>query len=803
MKADRLADAGPSARTATIFLKKNRQERELRMVSEKNGLTRRTFLVGAGALAASPLVLQALEGEEPLSMGGWIDDIFGLPGYRYTGPLRVPENAEQAHGDLEWRKAAENRALLPDDPVFLLGNYRLMLFAHASGHYQLVTAERAWGRLNEGDLPWTGANEATVEFAGKTHQLIGLDAPAAESAEKCFGVGFTRYGYDLDGGVKVVRKLSVLPSTKPGDGTSAFLVQVSLSNGSKAPVEVSYIETTRARYRQLFAAWAREQYEIDHIPGEARRIGSKLIAVDFTAHPKRRMAFPPAGQMTYLEQFPPSLFVQSGGDGFQPYATKEAAGYPSIGVSGKAVLAPGEEKVFSFVVGYTRDASEPAIEALAGRLKSGVAKASVLGSAFGEAWRTAVPQFAGEPDKELRREMRWNAAVMEQAATWREYYDETIMPEGTVYEYIWGVVASNRDQAQHALPLCHTNPALARCTLRYILKRTLPDGEVKLNDQGFGWVPSGAQQTGDQQLYFFLLLAEYLRVTGDSSILNESIEYYPKDCSGRDTGLAHVRQAFLFLRDRVGVGAHGIVRRWNSDWNDMFFFWPTDKPYARLFESGESLMNSGMAIVILGDLAKQIERLAVPNSEELVAAMQEYRNFLYGAWLRDLGDRPFPRRAWTDYSTPLGDDNMWLEPQGFALSIPEFGVERKRRLYAELERRLMAGEPMGARQIENPVDQPGTPMGTRENGGFWYALNGPLVLGLATFDRDAAEKLMRRMTFANYAHNFPAYWTGQWSASDALDSARLKSSGLSSNIVYCTHAHAWPLYCYLRLRESI
>jgi cellobiose phosphorylase len=58
------------------------------------------------------------------------------------------------------------------------------------------------------------------------------------------------------------------------------------------------------------------------------------------------------------------------------------------------------------------------------------------------------------------------------------------------------------------------------------------------------------------------------------------------------------------------------------------------------------------------------------------------------------------------------------------------------------------------------------------------------------------------MTFANYERNFPAYWTGQWAASDALDSAQLKSSGLSSNIVYCTHAHAWPLYCYLRLREK-
>ncbi len=767
-----------------------------------NDLTRRTFLLGAGALAASPLVSRASQGNETPSMGAWIDDAFGLPGYRYTGPLRVPESTQQVNGDLEWRKADENRSLLPDDPVFLLGNYRLTLFAHASGLYQMVTAERAWGRMNDGDKPWTGANEATVEFAGKAHNLIGLDAPAAEAAEKTFGVGFARYGYDLGGGVTVARKLSLLPSTKPGDGTSVFLVQVSLSNTSKASVELRYTETTRARYRQLFAEWAREQYEVDYSPRETRRMGTETVAVDFNVQPRHKMAFPPAGQMTCLEQYPPTLFVKTGGEGFQPYSSQDLAGHPVIGVSGKVVLLPGEENVSSFVVGYTRDVTPAAIDGLTGRLMGRGARASVLGSAFGEGWLKAVPQFAGEADKELRREMRWNAAVMEQAATWREYYDETIMPEGTVYEYIWGVVASSRDQAQHALPLCHINPALARCTLRYILKRTLPDGEVKLNDQGFGWVPSGAQQTSDQQLFFFLLLAEYLRVTGDASILTEAIEYYPRDCAGHDTGLAHVRQAFFFIRDRVGVGAHGLMRRWNSDWNDMFFFWPTTKPYARMFDAGESLMNAGMAIVILGDLASQIERLRIADSDELVAAMREYRGAQYQAWLRDLGYRPFPRRAWEDYNTPLGDDNMWLEPQGFALLIPEFPVERKHRLYAELERRLLEGEPMGARQIEHPVDQPGTPLGTRENGGFWYSLNGPLILGLATFDRDAAEKLMRKMTFANFARSFPAYWTGQWAASDALDSARLASSGLSSNIVYCTHAHAWPLYCYLRLREK-
>jgi cellobiose phosphorylase len=363
-----------------------------------------------------------------------------------------------------------------------------------------------------------------------------------------------------------------------------------------------------------------------------------------------------------------------------------------------------------------------------------------------------------------------------------------------------------RDQAQHALPFCHTNPAIARSTLRFIMKRTLPDGNILLNDRGFGFSPSGAQQTSDQQLYLFLLLAEYLRVTRDPTILTEPIGYYPLENSGRDTGLAHVRQAFLFLRDRVGVGTHGIVLRWNSDWNDMFGWWPSDHPYNDVFTTSESHMNSAMAIVILGDLANALEsvldKASLADATEFIAALREYRTQLRDTYLRDLGDRAFPRRAYAWFNEPIGEKEMWLEPQGFTLLIPEFPTDRKRRLYAELGHRLLTGEALGPRQIETPVVRPGTPQGSRENGGFWYALNGPVILGLATFDRPAAEALLRRMTFANFARAFPNYWTGLWTASDSLDSSLLPTHGLSENIPLCAHAHAWPLYCWLRLREQ-
>ena len=157
----------------------------------------------------------------------------------------------------------DSAPMIPDDPFFLTGNYRLTLFTHASGLYQILTGERAWGRMNQGDDRWGGANFATVEISGQRHDLIGLDAPAAIAATRRFGIGFARYDYALAPSLSVTRLLSVAPSTTIGEGTSAFLTQITLRNSGSAPLQLHYSELTRAKYQQLFAAWDDSQQRRD------------------------------------------------------------------------------------------------------------------------------------------------------------------------------------------------------------------------------------------------------------------------------------------------------------------------------------------------------------------------------------------------------------------------------------------------------------------------------------------------------------------------------------------------------------
>ncbi len=446
-------------------------------------LTRRTFLAGAGALAATSLAASnapswAATSTSASSLGEWIDDDYGLPGYLYSGPMRFPNSPQR-----------DGAPMIPDDPFFLTGNQRLTVFTHASGLYQIISGERSWGRMNQGDAPWGGANSASVEINGQRHELIGLDAPAAIAAQKRFGVGFARWDYSPSIGIYVTRLLSAAPSTKIGEGTSAILMQVRLHNSASAPVQLRYSEFIRAKYQQLFAAWDSDQRGVTFSVEPAAAPVNGTVTASFAGRGKRRLTFPPAGEMSRYEQFPPTLFIKAISGDLTAVSETDPAGQRNIGVTAELSVAPSETLTLEFVVGYTRDAAS--IGALSASLAA-PASAKPLGSAFGDAWLRILPNFSAESGSGLSREMVWNAAALESMATWREYYDETVIPQGTIYDYIWGNMASSRDLAQQALPLCRTNPAIARSTLRFIMKRMLPDGTVQLNDEGFGWCPSGS-----------------------------------------------------------------------------------------------------------------------------------------------------------------------------------------------------------------------------------------------------------------------------------------------------------------------
>ena len=728
-------------------------------------IDRRTMLATAPLLATVAVLPAAALAQAGAGVGEWIDGPLGLPGYRYTGSLTFG-----------------GKPMLPDDPWFLLGNHRVTIFAHASGRLRWLSGERGWAEMNGRG----GVNGVRITIDGRTTELTGIAAPAAASAPKIFSPGSATYVYAPMDGVTVTRTLSVMPSVTAGKGLPALLVTVDLVNAGTDPVRITHEEAITADYARVAPPWSHNGERVRYERADTTAANG-IARADFRAVARDPLLLPPRPHMAEFDGEPPSLWLTAGEGGT---ATIEADGT----LTGRATLTlePGARHRFRFVIGHAFASEVDAIRATATAMIPSRDAADHAAT-----WRARVPTFYREADPQMRRELQWNAATLDAMATWREYYDETIVPQGTVYDYDWGWTASSRDLAQHALPLCTTRPAIARSTIRYIMKRMVPDGEIKLNDTGYGWAEHGPMLTSDQQLYLFMLVAEYLRVTGDLTVLTERIGFYPAEVSGSATGLDHLERAFLFLRDRIGTGAHGLVKLWNSDWNDLFYHWPTSRPYNETFNEAESHMNSAMAVVMLADLAAQLARHA--PAKPLADAMMAYRAKILTAFMTDLGARTFPRRAYLGKAGVAGETEMWLEPQGFTLLIPELPVARKRALAAEIATRLGKGEALGARQIEARPAQSELKLGQRENGGFWYALNGPVILGLVTFDRTAADTALRRMTFAAYARRFPQYWTGAWTASDSLDATTVPTQGLSIFPPWCAHPHAWPLYLWLRL----
>jgi cellobiose phosphorylase len=155
-----------------------------------------------------------------------------------------------------------------------------------------------------------------------------------------------------------------------------------------------------------------------------------------------------------------------------------------------------------------------------------------------------------------------------------------------------------------------------------------------------------------------------------------------------------------------------------------------------------------------------------------------------------------------------GGDDLFLEPQVFALLDAYMPLDAKKALWQRIRSSVLDGEPLGARQRESPPDFDHFKSGNRENGGIWYALNGPLIVALAGFAPEDARKLLQRNTLAHHAATFPDQWPGIWSSSDNLESGLRATAGMpdpesiwSDMPIYCAHPHAWPVYAWNRLNE--
>lgn len=697
-------------------------------------------------------------------IGHWSADGSGLPAYSYMGAL--PFTAFDEKGNVTEQ---------PEDPYFLLGNRRITLIPHVSGIVEVMTAERAWARVNaSAERPDYGVQKASLTINGEAVELLGVESAAAspELCSRLFGLGHATWEYHLPDGITCRRTVSVAPSCSAKDADAAFSTDITLTNAGNAAAVVSYRELLPVNYTPMGVQMTPEADRVVLYSAGLSTDG-KTAAAEISAQAGKYYSIPEKWERSPYDFYPEDVFLTA--DDGSATADENALGFAS-----ELVLQPGESRTLTFVTSIGRP--YPAR------------------SFSGADWKAALPDLSAEEDSVLRREMLWNAHFLEASAKYSSYYDEVYVPQGSVYSYHFGDNIAARDLAQGLLPAVYTNPALAKSALRHLLMHTHPDGEIERGDAGFGYCIPTVYQESDSQLYVFMAVGEYLRVTGDYAFLDEKIALAPSENGRLDTVEGVLGRQFTYLRDVIGTGEHGLVRLLNSDWSDSFLH--KYSPNVTVGDA-ESHLNSAMASAVIPELTRQ---LRCGGKNALADALEAYRKPVLDAFLKELEGRAYCARAYVAGEL-FGDKTVCIEPHSYLFSIPEISPERKREIYDNIYPEI--AEPWGLRTRNKPLWDK-APEG--EDGGVWFALEYPLLLGVSSFDKEEARRLLGMLSFENYARTHPDYWVGRWTAPDELNSS-LSRDGLYAFWTdmpdyrlcfqgWCCHAHSWPLYCYFKLNEN-
>ncbi|WNR42800.1 hypothetical protein [Paenibacillus roseipurpureus] len=739
-------------------------------------------------------------------VGYWDWDQDQFPVYHYTGGYPVFAKDKLGHD-----------AKLPEDPCFLLGNYRATVFVHVSGSYEFITGERGWARLNHGGKN-KGWNQSIVTMATnqgeEVYALVGGNACEELVTQQTFGIGYANLQYNLND-LKLSKVYAMQPSMDLHNGNPSLLLEVSLTNSGDRPLTITYQEQLLAHYMMMNdqngAELTGEICYRNKVNVDAER---HFVKADICYEPLKLQVLPCDLQESYTHDIaPPSLFMKAipVSSGSTSVSNRKVERGDLLCAQSTVTLAAGEQRTLQFVIGLT---FENDMTSIANQIRDMFEQAKPSGGCLGaytHLWRQVLPSLVDEPDVELRCEMIWNAYCLEAMATYSQYFGETYIPQGSVYAYHLGENASNRDHLQHCLPLIYTHPQLAKSCLRYAMKHSARDGEIKRQNIGFGYSDPGVYMESDAQLYMFQAVSEYLRVTRDYSFLNERVTYYPVEAGWTDTVLTFLMKHFIYLRDVVGRGRNGLIRMLNSDWSDSFFH-----PYSpNIYKNfAQSHVNTSMALAIFPPFLRELTQamayaLDTSNLTSFIQSVSEYHDSVYAAYMKDMEGRTFSPRCYLgEHDEPqlkFGMDTLCIEPQPFLLQVESFPVERKRQLLQEIQLRVLGEEKYGARTREVPL----WGNGDGEDGGVWFAHQGPLIVGIASFDREEAVKLMRKLMFHRFAEQYPDYWVGHWTFADSVNSSLSTREGLYSFWVqdafhpFCAHVHAWQLYCYYRVYKEM
>ncbi len=341
-------------------------------------------------------------------------------------------------------------------------------------------------------------------------------------------------------------------------------------------------------------------------------------------------------------------------------------------------IKPGESKTVIFQTGYIENEEDKKFEKLhvinkekAYELQNKYATPEQVSKAFNELknkWVNLLSTLNVKSDNEKFDRM---------VNIWNQYQcmvTFNMSRSASYYESGTGRGMGFRDSCQDLLGFLHLIPEKSRERIKDIASIQFEDGSTyhqyqPLTKRGNADIGGGFN---DDPLWLIAAVSQYIKETGDYSILNDPTPFNNKEGSEKPL-IDHLRASLNYIITHKGP--HGLPLIGRADWNDClnlncFSKTPGESfQTASNFESGkaESVFIAGMFVLYGKEFATILNNIG--NKDEAKKILDEVKS-VEDATVKYGWDGEWFVRAYDAFSNKVGsheceDGQIFVEPQGF------------------------------------------------------------------------------------------------------------------------------------------